>query len=86
MADSDISLTRLYFGIFWDFVFYILMVQIVVVGLLIIPLPSNKFRYRERDSALLTILTDSLSVGFVALSSTLWMGSGTLLFISAIFV
>mmetsp|Transcript_24716 Transcript_24716/g.25347 ORF Transcript_24716/g.25347 Transcript_24716/m.25347 type:complete len:155 (+) Transcript_24716:47-511(+) len=44
MAESDLSLTRLYFGIFWDFVFYILMTQIIVVGLLIVPLPSNKLR------------------------------------------
>lgn len=43
-GDADVPLTRLYFGIFWDFVFWILMIQIVLVGLLIVPLPSNKLR------------------------------------------
>ena len=41
------SLTQMYFGFLFDLIFWILVFQMVVVGLLIVPVPSNKYIYYE---------------------------------------
>lgn len=44
MAAQGLSLSDMYSTYFWDMVFWMVIVQCLFVGMLIMPLPSNQVR------------------------------------------